>query len=122
MSCSVAPVAAGHMVSCAATTGTFNTSQVATANLVTATVTISGTAASNYTLGIAGTSTNSSGATATAHITTANLTITASGGSMIYGGPVFPVMPLNYIGFEYGERPSNLTTHPTGGTYATTSS
>src|SRR5207249_5258658 len=70
MSCSLTGVLSGDSanVSCAATSGTFNTSQVATANLATATVTISGTAAGNYTLGAAGTTTSSTTATAIAHI------------------------------------------------------
>ncbi|PYV25351.1 MAG: hypothetical protein DMG27_10325, partial [Acidobacteria bacterium] len=67
---------AGDTVNCAASSGAFNTSQVATANLVTATVTMSGASAGNYTLGAAGTTTSSTSATATAHITTAPLTAT----------------------------------------------
>ena len=51
-------------------------------------------------------------------INQAPLTITASSGSMIYGGPVFPVS-ASYLGFVTGEGPSNLTPQPTCGTSAT---
>ena len=84
MSCSVATVFTGETVNCAASSGTFNTSQVATATQVTATVTISGTSASNYTLGLAGTSLNSTSAMATAHITTAALTATLTAANKTY--------------------------------------
>src|SRR5215213_5305347 len=81
MSCSVSGVLAGDTanVACAATSGSFNSANVATANLVTATVTISGTAAGNYTLGVAGTTTSSTSATATAHITPKTLTASIIG-------------------------------------------
>ena len=39
------------------------------------------------------------------------LTITASSGSMIYGGPVFPVTP-SYSGFVNGDTTSSLTSQP----------
>ena len=86
MRCSLMGVLSGDntYVSCAATSGTFNTSQVATANLVTATVTISG-AAGNYTLGAAGTSTTSTSATATAHITAVAASVTPNAASKTYG-------------------------------------
>ena len=84
MSCSVATVFTGDTVTCAATSGNFNSSQVATATQVTATVTISGASAGNYTLGTAGTSTNSTSAMATAHITTAALSATLTAANKTY--------------------------------------
>ncbi len=88
MSCSLAGVLSGDSanVSCAASNGTFNSSQVATANLVTATVTISGTAAGNYTLGAAGTTTSSTSATASASITTKAITATLTAQNKTYDG------------------------------------
>jgi len=81
MSCSLTGVLVvdSSNVTCTPTSGTFNSPNVATANLVTATVTISGTAASNYTLGVAGTATSSTSATATAHITAKTLTASIIG-------------------------------------------
>ena len=49
------------------------------------------------------------------------LTITASSSSMIYGGPVPPITPI-YNGFAPGQGASNLTTQPTCGTAATSTS
>jgi len=88
MSCSLTGVLSGDSanVNCAATSGTFNTSQVATANLVTATVTISGTAAGNYTLGAAGTTLSSTSATASASITTKAITATLTAQNKTYDG------------------------------------
>ena len=88
MSCALTGVvgADSGTLNCTATGGTFNSSQVATANLVTATVAISGTAASNYTLGAAGTSVSSTSATATAHIKTAPLTATLTAADKTYDG------------------------------------
>src|SRR6201991_551180 len=81
MSCSLSGVLAADTlnVACAATGGTFNSQNVATANLVTATVTISVSASGNYTLGLAGTTTSSTSATATAQITTKTLTASIVG-------------------------------------------
>ena len=73
MSCVVATVFVGDTLNCTATSGTFNGKDVATANQVTATVTISGSSATNYTLGAGGTATTSTTATATAHITSATV-------------------------------------------------
>lgn len=50
-------------------------------------------------------------------INQAPLIITASSGSMIYGGPVFPVS-ASYSGFVNGEMATNLTTQPICGTSA----
>jgi hypothetical protein len=55
--------------------------------------------------------------TANFTITPASLTITASSGSMIYGGPVFPVTP-SYNGFVNGDTPASLTTPPACSTVA----
>src|SRR5262249_20612435 len=76
MSCSLTGVlpADNLNVICTATSGTFNTKDVATANQVTATVTISGSAAGNYTLGAAGTAVSSTSANDAANITPKNLT------------------------------------------------
>ncbi len=51
----------------------------------------------------------------------ATLTITASDGSMTYGGTV-PTITPSYSGFISGEGPADLTTLPTCGTTATSSS
>ena len=88
MSCSLTGVLGtdNGNISCAATGGTFNSSQVLTANLVTATVTISGTAAGNYTLGAAGTASPSTSATAVAHIMARPITVTPiAGQKKVYG-------------------------------------
>ena len=81
MSCSLSGVLPADTanVQCTATSGTFNTPNVATANLVTATVTISGTASGNYTLGAAGTTTSSTSATDAANITPKTLTASIIG-------------------------------------------
>jgi len=120
MSCSVAPVVTGDMVNCAATSGTFNSSQVATATAVTATVTISGTAASNYTLGAAGTSTTSTSATATAHITTAAVTATLTAANKTYDGTTTEpnAMSCSLTGVLSGDT-ANVTCTATGGTFNT---
>ena len=89
MSCSVSGVlpADSANVQCTAASGTFNTANVATANLVTATVTISGTASGNYTLGAAGTTTSSTSATDAANITPKTLTASIVGNpTKIYDG------------------------------------
>ena len=96
MSCTLTGVlpADSNYVSCAASYGTFNTSKVATANLVTATVTISGTAAGNYTLGAGGTTTPSTTGTAPASITPALLTVAAIGVNKIYDGTTAATVTL----------------------------
>ncbi len=88
MNCSLSGVLAGDSanVNCTASSGSFNTSQVLTANQVTATMTISGTGAGNYTLGTAGTTTSSTSAMATAHITTKAITATLTAADKIYDG------------------------------------
>ncbi len=90
MTCSVATVLSPDVLSCTASNGNFNTSQVATANLVTATATISGTAVSNYTLGAGLTtvSVTSTGVSVASSITQAPsaTTVTCPPGPYIYTG------------------------------------
>ena len=92
MSCTLNGVLSGDTsyVNCAATSGTFNSSQVANATTVTATVTISGTAAGNYTLGAAGTTLSSTSATASANITPATPLVTVMGGTFTFDGLQHP--------------------------------
>ncbi len=59
--------------------------------------------------------------TASFTITPAALTITASSGSMIYGGPVPPITP-SYATFVNGDTYASLTTQPSCGTLAISSS
>ena len=86
MSCSLTGVLSGDTVTCAATSGAFNTSQVATANQVTATVSLSGAAFGDYTLGASGTTISSTTAMAPANITVATPLVTVSGGPFAYDG------------------------------------
>jgi probable HAF family extracellular repeat protein len=60
-------------------------------------------------------------ASGTVTVNAAPLTITASGGSMVYGGPVLPVTP-SYNGFVNGDTAASLTTAPTCSTTATSTS
>jgi hypothetical protein len=86
--------------------------------------TISGLAAGTHSLSASyAAQGNYAGSTATGSLTVnqAPLTITASSGSMIYGGPVFPVSP-SYTGFVNGDTSAKLTTQPTCSTLATSSS
>ena len=87
MSCSLAGVFAADAgnISCTPTDGTFASADVGTWT-VSATVTISGGAAGNYTLGAAGTALNSTLATASASITPLALALTAGGYTGIYDG------------------------------------
>ena len=55
-------------------------------------------------------------------ITPAPLVITASSGTMIYGGPVFPVTPLSYNVFVNGDTSASLSTAASCGTQATSAS
>jgi len=120
MNCSLSGVLAGDdtNVACTATSGTFNSPNVATANLVTATVSISGTAAGNYTLGSAGTATSSTSATATAHITAKTLTASIIGNpTKTYDGNTNATLtPANFSlsGLVAGE---SFTVTQTAGTY-----
>ncbi len=119
MSCSLTGVLSGDSskVSCAATSGTFNTSQVATANLVTATATISGTEAGNYTLGAAGTSTPSASATATAHITAKPVTVKFTAADKFYDGT--DTAAVSNCGIATGKVGNdNVTCSVAGGTFA----
>jgi len=88
LSCSltgVIPSDAGD-VACTATAGTFSSADVG-ARTVTATVTIGGTAAGNYTLGAAGTAVTSSTASAAAAITAAtSTTVVICPASVTYTG------------------------------------
>ena len=86
MSCSLTGVLSGDTVTCTATSGAFNTSQVATANQVTATVSLSGAAFGDYTLGASGTTISSTTAMAPANITVATPLVTVSGGPFAYDG------------------------------------
>ncbi|PYV25350.1 MAG: hypothetical protein DMG27_10320, partial [Acidobacteria bacterium] len=108
-------------VNCAASSGAFNTSEVATANLVTATVTMSGASAGNYTLGATGTSVSSTSRTASANITPAPLTVTALNQSMVLHGLV-PSLTFKIDGFVNGEGSSVLTMQPTCTTTGTSTS
>ena len=84
MSCTLATVLSGDTVTCTPSSGSFNSSDVASADLVTATVTIGGASAGNYTLGSAGSAVNSTNASATAHIHTAPLTATLTAQNKTY--------------------------------------
>src|SRR5207249_5000812 len=106
-------------ITCAATTGTFNTSQVATANLATATVTISGTAAGNYTLGAAGTTTSSTTATAIAHIDKADPVIVVTPYSVTYTGTARTATGTakGVLGESLSGLDLSTTTHTNAGDY-----
>src|SRR5207245_1414265 len=65
LSCSLSGVVLGDTVNCAGTSGTFDGPNVGS-HTVTATVTISGASAGNYTLGAAGSSVSSTTKTASA--------------------------------------------------------
>ena len=88
MTCSVATVLSPDVVTCTATNGTFNSSQVTAANLVTATATISGAAASNYTLGLGLTtvSVTSISVSTASSITTRPVTATLTAQNKPYDG------------------------------------
>src|SRR5437762_1489776 len=74
-------------------TGSTETARVLTATQVTATLTISGAAAANYTLGAAGTTTPSTSAMAPAHITTRPISVTpVAGQSKVYGTTPDPAL------------------------------
>jgi N-acetylneuraminic acid mutarotase len=55
-------------------------------------------------------------------ITPAPLVITASSGTMIYGGPVFPVTPFSYNAFVNGDTSTSLSAGASCGTQATSAS
>ncbi len=89
MTCALVGVVSGDvsLTSCTPSGGTFNSSQVLAANnTVTATATIGGTAASNYTFGLTGTSVNSTSVMVGASITPAPVTATAGSLSGTYNG------------------------------------
>jgi YVTN family beta-propeller protein len=87
MSCSLNNIVAGDTnVTCSASNGTFNSSQVVLATTVSATATLGGTTATDYTFGANGTAVNSTTATASAHITPALVTVTAGSLSGTYNG------------------------------------
>src|SRR5207249_3357697 len=77
--CTVSPVVGADDVACTASGGTFNSSQVALASSVTATVALAGTTKGNYSL-------TSASALATAHITPGALTINVSAIGTTYTG------------------------------------
>ena len=85
MSCSLTGVLPGDAVACTATNGAFDGSSVG-AHTVTATVTISGAAAGNYTLGAAGSNVASTSAMAPASITTRAITATLTAQNKTYDG------------------------------------
>src|SRR5215212_6835209 len=120
MSCSLSGVLAGDIsnIGCGATGGTFNAANVATANQVSATVTISGTAAGNYTLGAAGTTTSSTNVSATAHITPKTLTASIIGNpTKTYDGNTSAMLtPANFsLSGLAGSESFSIT--QTAGTY-----
>src|SRR5262249_56546680 len=86
MSCTVAIVISPDVVNCAATNGAFNGKDVASANQVTSTVTISGGSVSHYTLGAAGSSVDSTTATAAAHISPQAVTASITADDKTYYG------------------------------------
>ncbi|HTS48240.1 MAG TPA: MBG domain-containing protein [Bryobacteraceae bacterium] len=101
MSCILNNAVGGDSVSCTASNGTFNSSQVASATTVSATATLGGSAAINYTFGAVGTAVNSvTPVTAPAIITPAPVTATAGGYNSNYDGathsptPVCAVTPI----------------------------
>ena len=95
MSCSLANAIAGDNVTCVPSAGTFNTTQVATANMVNATGALGGTAATNYTLGAAGTAVSSTPVSASANITTLPLTATlTSAPPKTYEGSTMETNPM----------------------------
>jgi hypothetical protein len=111
MSCSVTGVLAADAgnVSCVATSGTFNNKDVSSATTVTATVTISGTAAGNYTLGAAGTSVSSTSKTAFANITPRPISITPdSGQNKVYGTTPDPLLTFSVGGSLLASGDTNM--------------
>ncbi len=109
MTCALVGVVSGDvsLTTCTPSGGTFSSSQVLAANnTVTATATIGGTAASNYTFGATGTSVNSTSVMVGASITPEPMTATAGSLSGTYNGLpqspsaclVTPNVPNAYIG------------------------
>ena len=117
-SCTIPGKVGNDDVACSVPAGnaTFASSSAnSTAQTVTATgITLTGTAAGNYTL-------SSTTSTTTAKINTAALIITASSGMMMFGGAP-PMISAMYSGFVNGETPANLTAQPVCGTNATSAS
>jgi hypothetical protein len=98
--------------------GTFNSKDVATANIVTVNTAAltngtNGGLASNYTI--------AAGGTAAARITPASLTITANDQIKLTGTDN-PALTLSYDGFVAGESVASLTTPATAATTADTAS
>ena len=101
MSCSLTGVVSADAmhVSCTPSAGSFNTKDVATANQVTATVTIGDTESGNYTLGLTdGSVVNSTSAVASANITRRTLTASIIGNpTKSYDGTtVATLTPTNF--------------------------
>ncbi len=118
MTCSVATVLSPDVLTCTATNGNFNTSQVSTANKVTATTTISGTAASNYTLGAGGTTVSvpSFSVSAASSITTRAVTATLTAQSKTYDGTLTePNMSCSLTNIVAGD--TNVTCSASNGTF-----
>lgn len=118
MTCSVATVLSPDVLTCTATNGNFNTSQVATANKVTATATISGMAVSNYTLGAGGTtaSVTSTGVSAASSITTRPVTATLTAQNKPYDGTT--TEPSGNMSCSLSNTVDNVVTcTPSNGTF-----
>lgn len=87
MTCALNNAVPGDGSGCVATAGTFNSSQVLTATTVTATATLNGPTASDYTFGAGGTAVSiaSPSPTATASITPATASVTPTVATKVYG-------------------------------------
>jgi hypothetical protein len=124
MTCSVTTVLSPDSLTCAATNGNFNTSQVATANQVTATATMSGSGVSNYTLGGGGTvaSVTSAIVSAASTITTRAVTATLTAQNKPYNGTAAePNMSCSLNGAVPADvTGSNVTCVPSNGTFNST--
>jgi hypothetical protein len=128
MSCSLSGVLPtdGGNVSCTPNNGSFADKNAGSWN-VTATVTISGPAAGNYTLGAAGSSVNSTSANATASITPAPVTATGGGYTGVFDGTahspsacvVTGTSPNTFIGpLTCTDNPSSVGPHVSSGSVA----
>ena len=93
-------------VSCTASSGTFNSSQVTAANTVTATVALTGTTAGNYSL-------TSTSASATAHITAVPVTPAIAADGKDYDGTVAAIIHCTVSGVLTGDT-MNVTCSGTG--------
>jgi len=123
MSCSLSGVlpADSSKVACTATNGSFANANAGSGITVSATLSISGDAVGNYTLGAAGTSVSSKPATASADITKATATLSVTPYSVTYDGiahtAVGTAKGLGNVDLSSGFNLSG-TTHTNAGTYA----